>query len=52
MKRKIDLLDSLIDSEDVVLDVFSLMDQRDQLLDEYNTISNGLEAVEWSTNVD
>ena len=52
MKCKIDLLDSLIEAEGAVLDVFSLMDQRDQLLDEYNTILNGLKAVEWSTNLD
>jgi len=51
MKRKVDLLDSLIEAENV-LDVFSLMEQRDKLLEEYTTISNGLKSIEWSTNVD
>jgi len=51
MGRKIDLLNSLIE-EDNVLDVFSLMEQRDRLLDEYTTISNGLKVIEWGTNVD
>lgn len=51
MKRKIDLLNSLIERESV-LDVFSLMEQRDQLLEEYTTISSGLKAVEWSAKVD
>jgi hypothetical protein len=51
MKRKVDLLNSLIEG-DSVLDVFSLMEQRDKLYMEYTTISNGLTAIEWSTNVD
>lgn len=52
MRRKIDLLDSLIEDEHSILDVFSLVEQRDKLLEEYTTISNGLQAIEWSTNVD
>jgi len=52
MKRKIDLIDDLIESENVVLDIFDLMDQRDKLLDEYTTILNSLKAIEWSTKVD
>ena len=52
MERKIDLINRLIDSEDVVLDIFDLMDQRDKLLDEYTTISNSLKAIEWDTKVD
>ena len=51
MKRKVDLLDSLIETESL-LDVFSLINQRDKLLEEYTTISNGLKAIEWSTNID
>jgi hypothetical protein len=51
MRCKIDLLNSLIE-QDSVLDVFSLMEQRDKLFDEYTTISNGLSAIEWSTDVD
>ena len=52
MKRKIDLLNSLIESDYCVLDVFSLIEQRDLLLEEYATISNGLKAIEWGTKVD
>lgn len=52
MEWKINLLNDLIDVEDSTLDVFSLMDQRDKLLSEYTAISNGLKAVEWSTEVD
>jgi len=51
-KCKVDLLNSLIETEEGVLEVFSLMEQRDALLEEYTTISNGLQAIEWSTNVD
>lgn len=51
MRRKIDLLNSLIERESV-LDVFSLIKQRDSLLEEYTTISNGLKSIEWSAKVD
>ena len=52
MRRKIELLNSLIESEDVLLDVLSLMEQRDKLLEEYDTISNDLRALEWRTQID
>jgi len=52
MERKIALLDSLLEDPYGVLDVFSLMDQRDQLMDEYTTISNSLKAIEWGVEVD
>ena len=54
MDRKIDLLNELINDcdEDTVLNIFSLIDQRDKLLDEYILISNQLEAIEWGTEVD
>ena len=51
MKSKIDLLNSLIEGDNV-LDIFSLMEQRDRLLDEHTTISNGLRVIEWSTEID
>jgi len=51
-KLKVDLLNSLIENEGGVLDVFDLMGQRDKLMDEYFTISNGLSIVEWSTEID
>jgi hypothetical protein len=52
MERKIELLDSLIENEGSVLDIFSLMEQRDILMEEYTTISNGLKSIEWSTKID
>jgi len=52
MKRKIELLNSLIETEDSVLDIFSLIEQRDKLLEEYTAISNGLIALEWRTKID
>ena len=51
-ERKVDLLNSLIENEQGVLDVFDLMVQRDSLLEEYTTISNGLKVIEWSTKID
>lgn len=52
MENKIDFINQLIDKENIVLDVFDLMDQRDKLLEEYTTILNGIKTVEWSTKVD
>lgn len=52
IKLKIDLLNSLIENEDGMLDVFDLMGQRDKLMEEYYTISNSLSIVEWSTEID
>jgi len=54
MDRKIDLLNELINDcdGDTVLSIFSLIAQRDKLLDEYILISNQLEAIEWGAEVD
>jgi len=52
MKLKIALLDNLIKTKDNFLDVFKLIDQRDQLYKEYSSISNKLKYTEWVTNVD
>ena len=54
MNYKIDLLNGLIDGCDGAdtLDFFDLLDQRDKLLEEYITISNGLKSIEWSTEID
>lgn len=52
MKRKIDLLNNLINTKEDFLDVFKLMDQRDKLLIEYTTIINKLKYIEWVTEVD
>lgn len=52
LRSKIMLLDKLIDSDSAVLDIFSLIEQRDKLLAEYVLISNGLKQAEWSTKVD
>jgi hypothetical protein len=52
MKRKIDLLDSMIENDDCKLDVFALLESRDTLLEEYTTITNGLRTIEWGTDID
>jgi hypothetical protein len=52
MKRKVDLLNNLINTKDDFLDVFKLMDKRDQLFVEYTSILNKLKYTEWVTNVD
>ena len=55
MWKRIDLLNNLIDrcgDGSEVLDIFSLIEQRDTALAEYTIISNQLQAVEWSTEVD
>lgn len=52
IKKKIDLLDSLIKDETNIFDIFSLIEQRDKLTEEYVSISNTLKAMEWSTNID
>lgn len=52
MKRKINLLDNLINTKNNFLDVFDLMGKRDKLLIEYTTISNKLKYTEWITDVD
>jgi hypothetical protein len=52
LKSKIMLLDKLIDSDSAVLDIFSLIEQRDKLLTEYVLISNSLKQAEWSTKID
>ncbi len=54
INNKIDLLNGLIVDCDGhnTLNIFDLIEQRDKLLEEYTTISNGLSAVEWSTKVD
>jgi len=52
MKQKIALLDNLIETKDNFLDVFELMDKRDQLHKECSSISNKLRYTEWVTNVD
>ncbi len=52
MERKIELIDSLIENYRSILDVFSLIEQRDGLMEEYTMISNELKSIEWGTNVD
>jgi hypothetical protein len=52
MKKKIDLLNNLIDTKEDFLDVFELMDKRDVLLVEHTTLTNKLKYMEWVTNID
>jgi len=54
MERKVELLDGLIDNcdGDSVLNIFSLTEQRDKLMEECTLISNSIESLEWSVEVD
>jgi hypothetical protein len=52
IKKKINVLDSLIENKDVLFDVFSLISNRDKLLEEYTTIKNNLRMIEWRTEID
>ena len=52
LKRKINFLEKLINLERSVLDVFSLIEQRDKLLTEFTLILNSIKKAEWSTKID
>ena len=52
LKRKINFLDKLIKQERSVLDIFSLIEQRDKLLSEFTLILNSIKKFEWSTEID
>ena len=52
IEDKINLLDRLIDNEECVLDVLSLIEQRDKLLEEYTAISKEIKHQEWSIEID
>jgi hypothetical protein len=52
IKSKIGILNSLIDKEDCILDITPLIDQRDNLLDEYIAISKEIKSQEWSISID
>lgn len=52
IEKKINILDSLIDKEDCVLDVLNLVRNRDQLLEEYTAISKEIQAQEWRIEID
>jgi len=52
IEDKINLLDKLIDNEECVLDVLSLIEQRDKLLEEYTAISKEIKHQEWGIEID
>lgn len=52
IKRKIDILDLLIEKEDCVLDILNLIHNRDKLLEEYTAISKEVQAQEWRIEID
>lgn len=52
VKKKIDILDSLIDKEDCVMDVMNVIENRDKLLEEYTVISKEIQQQEWEIEID
>lgn len=49
---KMSILNGLINKEDSILDVLSLVDQYDVLLEEHTTISKEIKAQEWGIEID
>ena len=52
VRSKMSILDGLINKKDSVLDVLSLVDQHDALLEEYTTIAKEIKAQEWGIEID
>jgi len=52
INEKISMLDSLIESDNCVLDIVDVMEQRDKLLDEYTAISKEIQYQEWRIEID
>lgn len=50
--RKIAVLDALIETKEVVLDIVDVMEQRDKLLEEYTAISKEIQYQEWRVEID
>ena len=51
-KKKIDILNMLIDNENCVLDVIAIIDNRDKLLEEYTAIYKEIKYQEWRIEID
>lgn len=51
MKTKLELLNELIDHGQA-LDALALMENRDRLDQEYTSLNNALQSIEWSTKID
>lgn len=51
IKAKIDLITNIINN-DSKLDVLTLMDQREKLLEEYNSLNRTIRLTDWSVTLD
>jgi len=52
LKEKIDLITDFINNNKNNLDVLTLISQRDDLIEEYNTVNNSIRIADWSVNID
>ncbi|RLI63725.1 MAG: hypothetical protein DRO67_05300 [Candidatus Asgardarchaeum californiense] len=52
IKTKIDVITRLIEENDSKLDIIILIEQRDKLMDEYNSINNSIRMMDWSVKLD
>jgi len=52
IKTKIDVITKLIEENDSKLDIIILIEQRDRLIDEYNSINNSIRMMDWSVKLD
>ena len=52
VRKKIDILNSLIEKDDCTLDIINLINNRDKLLEEYTAISKEIQAQEWRIEID
>ena len=51
LNTKIDLISSII-KNDTALDILTLVEQRDALIEEYNAINKAIRLVDWSVQID
>ena len=49
---KINIITELINSNNEVLDILILMEQRDMFMEEYNSINNAIRMLDWSIKID
>lgn len=52
IKEKIDLITDFINNNNNDLDVLTLISQRDELINEFNTVNNSIRIADWSVNID
>ena len=52
IKTKVDVITKLIEKNNDQLDILILIEQRDKLIDEYNSINNAIRMMDWSVKID